>query len=103
MKQLPSFLILCVTMLVFTLSCSVVSEDSLGNLESPDARTTLSFNHGWKFLKVGEENDEYENVRELDFDDSEWRSLDLPHDWAIEGPFTKEVSFQGGYLPWLVS
>jgi beta-galactosidase len=87
-------------MLVFTLSCSVVSEDSLGNLESPDARTTLSFNHGWKFLKVGEENDEYENVRELDFDDSEWRSLDLPHDWAIEGPFTKEVSFQGGYLPY---
>lgn len=24
------------------------------------------------------------------FDDSAWRKLDLPHDWAIEGPFLKE-------------
>lgn len=23
----------------------------------------------------------------LDFDDSGWRQLNLPHDWAIEGPF----------------
>lgn len=25
-----------------------------------------------------------------DFDDSAWRKLDLPHDWAIEGPFLKD-------------
>jgi beta-galactosidase len=24
---------------------------------------------------------------QLDFDDSSWRLVDLPHDWAIEGPF----------------
>ena len=24
---------------------------------------------------------------QIDFDDSSWRSVDLPHDWAIEGPF----------------
>ncbi|MHC4844040.1 MAG: beta-galactosidase GalB, partial [Planctomycetota bacterium] len=100
MKYLSSLLIFCIIVLTFTWSCSAVSEDPLINLENPEERTTLSFNHGWKFLKVGEESDESENLRELDFDDSEWRSLDLPHDWAIEGPFTKEVSFQGGYLPY---
>jgi len=26
------------------------------------------------------------------FDDSAWRKLDLPHDWAIEGPFKQEYS-----------
>ena len=25
-----------------------------------------------------------------DFDDTEWRRLDLPHDWVVEGPFIEE-------------
>ena len=24
-----------------------------------------------------------------DYDDSSWQQIDLPHDWAIEGPFTR--------------
>ncbi|MFC6647036.1 beta-galactosidase GalB [Granulicella cerasi] len=34
-----------------------------------------------------------------DFDDSGWRKLDLPHDWAIEGPFTDRVGGGMGKLP----
>jgi beta-galactosidase len=30
-----------------------------------------------------------------DFDDSHWRSVNLPHDWAIEGPFLAEGSYGG--------
>ena len=33
-----------------------------------------------------------------DFDDSAWRKLDLPHDWAIEGPFKQEYSGNTGKL-----
>lgn len=35
-----------------------------------------------------------------EFDDSNWRSLDLPHDWAIEGPF--DINYEGatGKLPY---
>lgn len=33
------------------------------------------------------------------FDDSEWRSLDLPHDWAIEGPFDRDVNGEAARLP----
>ncbi len=35
-----------------------------------------------------------------DFDDSEWRKLNLPHDWGIEGPFKQELPGETGKLPW---
>ena len=34
------------------------------------------------------------------FDDSNWRTLDLPHDWAIEGPFDQSLSGDTGKLPY---
>lgn len=47
------------------------------NLDEP--RNTILFDKEWKFFRgdsAGLEN--------MDFDDSFWRSLDLPHDWSIE-------------------
>ena len=52
------------------------------------------FNFDWKFLK-GDHSDAFK----IQFDDSEWRTLDLPHDWSIEGPFKKEYASSTGYLP----
>ncbi|MEH7418674.1 glycoside hydrolase family 2 TIM barrel-domain containing protein [Neobacillus drentensis] len=52
------------------------------------------FNFDWKFLK-GDQSDAWK----IQFDDSEWRTLDLPHDWSIEGPFKKEYASSTGYLP----
>ena len=57
-------------------------------------RKREKFNAGWKFIKK-----DLKDAQAIDFDDSTWRKLNLPHDWAIEGPFTKDVSFQCGYLP----
>lgn len=34
-----------------------------------------------------------------DFDDSAWRQINLPHDWAIEGPFTHSGGGGMGRLP----
>jgi len=34
------------------------------------------------------------------FDDSQWRLLNLPHDWGIEGPFKQEYPGDTGKLPW---
>lgn len=53
-----------------------------------------SFNKNWLFFKgeaLGAEN--------ITFDDSQWRSLDLPHDWAIEGPFDIKYNARSGGLP----
>jgi beta-galactosidase len=35
-----------------------------------------------------------------DFDDSAWRTLDVPHDWGIEGPFRDDLPGDTGKLPW---
>lgn len=34
------------------------------------------------------------------YNDEAWRSLDLPHDWGIEGPFRYEYPGETGKLPW---
>ena len=34
-----------------------------------------------------------------DFDDGEWRRLDLPHDWVVEGPFHLDANLSQGYRP----
>ena len=31
------------------------------------------------------------------YDDSDWRELDLPHDWAVEQPFNPEANLSQGY------
>lgn len=45
----------------------------------------VSFNDGWRF-HLGE----VEGAQKPDFNDASWRLLDLPHDWAIEGDFSKD-------------
>lgn len=40
-------------------------------------------------------------AQRADFDDAGWRTLDLPHDWSIEGNFDRQAPTgnDGGYLP----
>jgi len=59
-----------------------------------EAQRHTSFNQGWRFLKA-----DAENAQRPDFDDSAWRALDLPHDWAIEGPFDPKYNPHAGGLP----
>ena len=53
-------------------------------------------NFGWKF-QLGDTAD----ASRPDFDDSAWRSLDLPHDWSIEGTPEADnpMGNDGGYYP----
>ncbi len=59
-------------------------------------RERLDFNDDWKFHlgDVAEASDP-------SFDDDSWRSLELPHDWAVEGDFSKDnpSGTGGGALP----
>src|ERR1044072_4271129 len=34
------------------------------------------------------------------FNDGDWRQLNLPHDWGIEGPLKQEYPGETGKLPW---
>ncbi|HEY4287597.1 MAG TPA: family 78 glycoside hydrolase catalytic domain [Puia sp.] len=42
----------------------------------------VNFDAGWKFF-LGDDS----AARGAAYDDSKWRTLDLPHDWSIEGKF----------------
>lgn len=66
-----------------------------GNLFSKEVRReTVNFNFDWKFVK-GDRS----GASEVNLDDSDWRVLDLPHDWSIEGPFSAGWASSTGYLP----
>lgn len=58
--------------------------------------STESFNRGWRFVK----GDQPAAVAQMDFDDSNWQAVRLPHDWAIAGPFDPSENGYAGKLPW---
>lgn len=59
-------------------------------------RTIEDFNFEWTFI-LGD-SPEY---AEYGFDDAQWRHLHLPHDWSVEGEFSKDNPSTpgGGALP----
>jgi beta-galactosidase len=79
-------------------------------------REQLLFDFGWKFffgngedphkdLGFGMGQGDFAKSGEFEFstqkfDDSKWRSLNLPHDWAVELPFVRDEEQQShGYKP----
>ncbi|MBD0401451.1 glycoside hydrolase family 2 TIM barrel-domain containing protein [Flammeovirga sp. EKP202] len=52
------------------------------------------FNKDWKFYKG-----EVKEGQSPTLDDSKWRTVQIPHDWAIEGPFSVEYNARCGGLP----
>ena len=59
-------------------------------------RIRLLADQGWHFT-LGDPKD----AEAPSFDDAGWRRVDLPHDWSIEGPYSKDAptTGRGGYLP----
>ena len=59
-------------------------------------RTVVDFNNGWKFF-LGSDS----LAGNVNYNDSKWRALNLPHDWSIESNFisTAPATNQGGSLP----
>jgi len=73
----------------------------------PSPRSRESFNEGWKFIKYFNAyteattfDREPAGLEAPSYNDNSWRTLDLPHDWAIEGPFSDTLENNTGLLPW---
>ncbi len=79
-------------------------------------RQQLLFDFGWKFkfgngadpardLNFGYSQSDFAKTGEFEFakvgyDDSGWRTLNLPHDWAVELPFVRDEELRShGYKP----
>lgn len=69
------------------------STDKVEKLD--DSRRQL-FDFGWKFKL-----DDVGDACQLSFNDSQWRDIDLPHDWSIESAPVQEnpSGNDGGYFP----
>jgi beta-galactosidase len=63
---------------------------------APEPRQRLLMDYNWKFIQS-----DIKYAETINFDDSKWRTLNLPHDWSIEGEFTEgaPTTGYGGYLP----
>lgn len=77
-------------------------------------RERLSLDRGWLFhlgdvvrAPIIAQEETYGNAKAgnaggaaaSNFDDTGWRALDLPHDWAVEGPFDPNANVSQGYRP----
>ena len=59
-------------------------------------RQTIPLTDGWKFIKG-----DVANAQSPTFDTTAWRTVRVPHDWSIEGPFAAQNPTRGAgaFLP----
>jgi len=96
----------CLLAIFLLISCSQSSQTITGFTAPENTTRNRLFDSGWIFFRgvVGQ-------AEQVNFDDSKWRTLNLPHDWSIEdvpatedaeavGPFSKKSSgtFNNGYF-----
>ena len=95
------------------ISCLLVFLTSLLPLNGAEtARERLSFDQGWlfhqgdiPFHEVNGHQTSYQNAKAgaasgaaaQAFDDTAWREVDLPHDWASESPIDKAANLAQGF------
>ncbi|SFC01113.1 beta-galactosidase [Algibacter lectus] len=77
--------ILVFILILFMFSC---------NENKPTLIADKDFNKNWLFKK-----DTIPQGESITLDDSSWRKLNVPHDWAIEGPFDNKHNARNGGLP----
>ncbi len=90
---------------ILAVTCAVLLAPAILAADSP--REHLSLDDNWKF-HLG---DDWPNALDLakagdsrgpasaKFSDNSWRSVNLPHDWAIELPFDKSADGSHGFKP----
>lgn len=80
----------------FYLACGLFLLACLPLLAHAGTERKQLFDFGWRFA-LGEVAD----AAAPETDDAAWRTVDLPHDWSIEGTFDAQAPAgnDGGYLP----
>ncbi len=82
------------TIICVLLSYSLLAQQNITPQGSTERKQLFDFN--WKFF-LGDTT----SAKSKDFNDKNWRSLDLPHDWSIEGKINSKnpTGGAGGYFP----
>jgi beta-galactosidase len=93
-------------LIILLTALAILSRDVFAAGEdSPRVRLLMDF--GWRFHlgnnwglceqldKAGQSS----GPAKVNFNDSSWRALDLPHDWVVELPFDANANYDHGYKP----
>ncbi|MEN6455030.1 MAG: beta-galactosidase GalB [Prolixibacteraceae bacterium] len=101
-----SSLLFLVSFAGLSVTCTQLTENSPSKtIERMGSENAGLFDENWLFSRFGLQADgsflsEPEGLQNVETDDASWRKLDLPHDWAIEGPFRIELKGETGKLPY---
>lgn len=93
MRPTHSSILLVILLSVFS---TLQLQSSTVQFKPQGPRDIYPMDKDWKF-SLSDQND----AKEIKYDDSDWRRLDIPHDWSIEMEYDREspVGRGGGYLP----
>jgi beta-galactosidase len=104
-------LLINVASLILILTCTTQARSESANTAAKVKKIqrmghldTHSFDDNWLFSRFGLQADgssiaEPKGIENTQTNDGAWRKIDLPHDWAIEGPFRIELAGETGKLP----
>ncbi len=116
-KQFLSFRVFATVAILFAATPAPMAAQVGGKTAAaaPAARERLLMDSGWRFafghptdvkkdFDAGTGYFSYfaktgngDGAAAANFDDHDWRTLDLPHDWAVELPFDSRGSHSHGY------
>src|ERR1035438_9851555 len=101
------------TSLIFVLLlCATALFAQAPNTSTPSTRERLSLDRGWlfhggdiPFPVVTGHQPSYDNAKagrsfgaaSPEYDDSSWKQVNLPHDWAVEQPFDPKANLAEGF------
>ncbi len=95
-----------VVVIILLMAQSVTSADQAGSTGTAAARQVLSMDKGWRFSRGQIEYDRgwhkskkfSQGPCAVDYNDSGWQLVDVPHDFVIEGTFDPSARVEGGFL-----
>lgn len=77
-------------------SIKTTTNSSVAQTLGSNIQTEFDFNEDWKFVLNLEDDSDVTNI---DYADTDWTSVNLPHDFSISQSFTTDGEAQSGYLP----
>ena len=101
-----------ISILLFIFIINVILAQPSIVIPTSSVHQRLTLNKGWRFHKgdipfpeIKGQEMSYDNAKAgtswgaaaPNYDDSDWRLLNLPHDWAVEGGFNPNVNIAQGY------
>lgn len=98
-------IVLMIFLAMFVACCRIMALPDDGRIVRMGNSDVSLFDEGWLFKRYGLQADgttvaEPVGLEKNELIDSMWQALDLPHDYAITGPFRLDLAGETGKLPY---